>query len=765
MTRTCVPALLAVAAVLAAAGYWLGRDRTPPPLQGALVFDRDAWPEAQKQAGPFGVRWTPEAGGRLSVVHSGAPDRVLWGSVAGEAFVGAARATAEVTEARGSFFISGARQAACARQTLESWAAADGGVVLRGRLSGDGGDGMPYTLRFEPVDGTQLRLLLETPGTDTPPNRLYLTYAAEPGERFFGFGEQFTHFDLKGRRVPILTREQGIGRGRQPLTALVNLVARSGGDWHTSYAPVPFYMTSRLRALGLENHAYSVFDLRAPDRVQITLWNEPDDGGGLRARIFRGGSPPELIRAYTRYAGRMRPLPDWILEGAVAGMQGGTAQMRRVWGELKARGTPLAAFWLQDWVGQRTTAVGKQLWWNWELDETRYPGWDALRRDLAADGVRLMAYVNPFLADLAGVREVRRDLFAEAAKKGYLLKDAAGAPHMVQNTDFSAAMVDLENPDAYAWMKDVVREQVLGAGVSGWMADFGEARPIAEDGTDTAAHNRYPERWARLNREVVEESGRGEELVFFCRSGFTRSPRHATLFWEGDQLMTWDRHDGMKSAVTGLLSSGLCGFAFNHSDIGGYTAIKTPAVSYLRDKELFMRWAELNAFSVVFRTHDGVRPEDCVQFYTDTGTLDHFDRCARIYAAWAFYRKQLVYEAAETGLPVVRHCFIHYPEDKRIQRMTCEQFLVGTELLVAPVLEPARNEVDVYFPPGEWTSVWSTAAYGAPNHATEAQVPAPIGRPAVFYPTHSKVGARFRANLGAAGLQPQGYVRGLQNRS
>ncbi len=747
--------VLAVVLVLAAlCGYrWLADD-IPAPLRGALLFERDAWPEQEKQAGPFTLHWSPEAGGRLSVTHEAAPDRVLWATVPGEAFAAAARAAAEVSEARGSFFISETRRTCHTTQSLDACEEAGGAVVVRGRLSAKNGECLPYALRFEPVDDTQLRLVFETPGVDKPPNRLYLTYASSSSERFFGFGEQFTHFDLKGRRVPILTREQGIGRGRQPLTALVNLVAKSGGDWHTSYAPVPFYMTSRLRALCLENQAHSVFDLRTPDRVQVTLWNEQGDGPGLRARIFHGDSPPALIAAYTSYAGRMRPPPDWILEGAVAGMQGGTEQVRRVWGELKTRGTPLAAFWLQDWVGQRATAVGKQLWWNWELDETRYPNWEQLRHDLAADGVRLMTYVNPFLANLSGVRPVRRDLFAEAAGKGYLLQDASGRPHMVKNTDFSAAMVDLDNPEACAWMKSVLREQVLAAGVSGWMADFGEARPIAEDGTDTAPHNRYPERWARLNREVVEESGRAGELVFFCRSGFTRSPSQATLFWEGDQLMTWDRHDGIKSAVTGLLSSGLCGFAFNHSDIGGYTAIRTPVADYLRDKELFMRWAELNAFSAVFRTHDGIRPGDCVQFYTNAETLDHFDRCARIYAAWAFYRKQLVREAAETGLPVVRHCFIHYPEDEHIQRLTYQQFTVGRELLVAPVLNPGQNMVDVHLPAGEWISVWNENIYGASDHGTQVRVPAPIGRPAAFYPTGSETGIRFRANLQESGLLP-----------
>jgi len=93
------------------------------------------------------------------------------------------------------------------------------------------------------------------------------------------------------------------------------------------------------------------------------------------------------------------------------------------------------------------------------------------------------------------------------------------------------------------------------------------------------------------------------------RAGFRDSPRWAMLFWEGDQMVSWQANDGIKSSVTGLLSSGLSGFAFNHSDIGGYCAVDMPFIRYQRSEELLMRWMELNAFNVVFRTHE-VRNKD-----------------------------------------------------------------------------------------------------------------------------------------------------------
>lgn len=68
-------------------------------------------------------------------------------------------------------------------------------------------------------------------------------------------------------------------------------------------------------------------------------------------------------------------------------------------------------------------------------------------------------------------------------------------------------------------------------------------------GDPAAWHNRYPEEWARVAREAIEETGRADDIVFFDRSGFTRSPGYATLFWLGDQLRGWDEYSGIKTAV------------------------------------------------------------------------------------------------------------------------------------------------------------------------------------------------------------------------
>jgi alpha-glucosidase len=284
---------------------------------GALPFAPGRWPLGAFEARLLGADWSDA---RLAFHHRSRPRDPLWASLPGRAFVSAARADESVTEERGSFSFEDEIHERCSDQRIESVGLESGALVVSGRLRCARRE-LEYALTASPVGDHQLQLRARV--ADPAFDRVQLTYQSDADEGFYGFGEQFSHFDLKGRRVPILVTEQGIGRGRQPITWLVDLVAGAGGDWHTSYAPVPHYITTRGRSLFLENGELSVFDLREADRVRVEVL-----ASELRARIVHGDDPLALIREYTAYAGRMRPLPDWVHHGAVIGLQGGTARVR-----------------------------------------------------------------------------------------------------------------------------------------------------------------------------------------------------------------------------------------------------------------------------------------------------------------------------------------------------------------------------------------------------------------------------------------------------
>jgi len=703
----------------------------PPP--GALTGPLRA---GVYDVGDFRVVWTPDVG--LEIVHRSEPERWLWASPPRAPFLRAADGDATVREARGMFWIRDRLRAISTTQSVTTIEADDGVLELTGCL-----DERPYIFRLWVED--DLRFCATVPGAD----RVLLCGRSAPDARILGFGEQFTHVDCAGRRVPILSQEQGIGRGRQPLTWVMNALFGAGGDAHTTYVAVPFYLTSASRALSLDTTAYCEFDLRTSGEIAALVHAE-----SLTGRILHGGTPAELIEAHTRQAGRMPSTPTWLDRGAVIGMQGGTAAVRKMHATLKAAGVPVAAYWLQDWVGKRKTAIGSQLWWDWRVCKDTYPGWDQLVADMRADGARVLTYINPFLVDRGS------GLFQEAAERGLLVRDETGAPYQIPNTSFSAALLDLTAPGAEDWIKGVIKERLIGSGASGWMADYGEALPFdakLADGRDAPAyHNQYPVDWARINREAIAEAGLEGEALFFCRSGHTQSPRHATMMWLGDQLPTWDRHDGLRSALAGLLSGGLSGFALNHTDVGGYTTVAIPGLRFplplvgaVRGRELLARWTELSAFTAMLRTHEGSQPKRNHQIDADAETLAHFARFARVYAALADYRRGLLAQAAARGLPIVRHMALEFPDAPAAWGLT-RQFMLGPDLLVAPALGPGVQRVRVWLPSGRWRHVWMDTLHEAPAAGAWQWLDAPVGQPAVLARAGCPTGEALRDALAAS---------------
>jgi len=282
-----LPAALAGMVLLAAA--LARRRREPPPHpSGALAYNATRVTPRTYALGAFTVAW--EEPGRLVVRHRADPERELWATLPGQSFVRAARAAGAARafrQAGGFFFVEDRRLTTCANQFVDSLTAEADALTVAGRVQGQLAE-VRYSLVFTALSERQLGLTLTLANWRF--NRVSLTYASNAEEQFFGFGEQLSSLDLKGKRVPILVSEKGLGRGSQPLT---------------THALAPFYLTSQRRALCLENTESAVFDLRLANQVQVEVWGAP-----LKARIFYGATPADLVQAYTEYAGRMRPLPD-----------------------------------------------------------------------------------------------------------------------------------------------------------------------------------------------------------------------------------------------------------------------------------------------------------------------------------------------------------------------------------------------------------------------------------------------------------------------
>ncbi|MCL9999413.1 MAG: alpha-glucosidase [Erythrobacter sp.] len=544
---------------------------------------------------------------------------------------------------------------------------------------------------------------------------IYLTLA--PDDILWGGGEQMSYLALNGRNFPIWTSEPGVGR--EPGTPLTDSASAdgsfAGGDYWTTNYPEPTVLCSGGWAISLANAEYVELDAREEGRLRIHVWS-----GEVAIDLFEG-APADLTRQLAARFGPRQALPDWAIGGAVVGLKQGEASFERL-EKLIDAGAAVSGLWCEDWVGIRETSFGRRLFWDWQWNAERYPDLPARIAALKARGIRFLGYVNPYLA-------VDGPLYPEAAAKGYFARELeSDAPYLVDFGEFHAGVVDFTNPAACHWFaEEVIGKRMLDFGLDGWMADFGEYLPTdlrLFDGDPMQEHNRWPVRWAEVNARAVASRGKTGDVLWFMRAGHKGVQAHCPLLWAGDQSVDFSRHDGIGTVVTAALSSGLVGNAFSHSDVGGYTSL----FGNVRSEELMLRWYELGAFSPVFRTHEGNRPDENLQIDSTPALIEGFVRWSRVHTALAPYVRHLVAEAQAAGLPAQSALFLHHPEDRETFTIQ-DQYLYGADLMVAPVIEAGADMRQVYLPQGIWRHIWSGADYAPGWH----EVPAPIGEPAVFY--------------------------------
>lgn len=653
-------------------------------------------------------------------------DLVVWASNPGEAFLTGARGRVAWTEHRGYFWPTTDLTARFTDQHIRTAALGPEGLILSGTLAGAHGEA-EWTMTVTSRDAGGVVVDVRA-GGGLDAIGLHSNRTADAGVH--GFGAQFADFDLGGRVIPIVTREQGVGRGVQPLTFLADLTERgAGGTGAMTYAAWSSFVTEDLRGLGLdpaipESHAFGVADTREPERVDLQLW-----APRLRAELVAAASPTELVA--TQQAGTDRPeLAQWTQDGAILGLQGGTETVREHVANLTDAGADVAAVWLQDWTGQRTTSFGDRLWWTWQLDRDRYPGWETLVSDLAEQGIRTTTYVNPFLTDVTDKPgSPIRNLWAEARDAGYLVKTTSGASYLLDQGGFSASLVDLTDPQAQQWFAQVIADEVLADGVDGFMADFAEGLPfdaVLSNGDPALLHNAWPKLWAETVAEACRLAGKPDCVTWF-RSSSLGMAGESALFWTGDQLVDYGPQDGLASALLGTFSSGVSGWPLTHSDVGGYTSINAVIRNYVRPDDLLQRWSEFAAFGVVLRTHEGNRPSENLQVYDTPDSRTAFARMSRVFTSLAPYREDVLAEARQTGIPAIRHGWLVHPGTTAA--MVDTQFFLGDAILVAPVLTGSATTVDVTFPPGQWVHLFTGETFEGEQ---TLEVAAPLGTPAAF---------------------------------
>ena len=339
-----------------------------------------------------------------------------------------------------------------------------------------------------------------------------------------------------------------------------------------------------------------------------------------------------------------------------------------------------------------------------------YPDLPAFTAALHREGYQALGYLAPeFTRSRPG--------FAYPASHGYFVR---GSGHIY--------LLDLTNPSALSWWEANERQILTRLGFDGWLLDLGDRLPAGArfaNGQDAAAMtNRYPLLLAQAARDVVRAVK--PAALFVMRSGFSGVQGLQPAVWAGDQRANWSATQGLPAAISAGLSWGISGEPFWGSDIGGYLDGGLPQT---QQQELWMRWLEFGALSPIMRDQLGNKGFDAIYLWRamraprrrSVATPSSIRRCSPTSTPRHA-------TAHLTGMPIIRHLFLTYPHDPRVYGLS-DEYLLGPDLLVAPVIVPGATSKRVYLPAGTWIDYWSGAQYNGGRMVTVA---APIERIPIF---------------------------------
>lgn len=518
------------------------------------------------------------------------------------------------------------------------------------------------------------------------------SFVAHGGERFLGFGERSHAVGLERGVVENYVGEGPYQQHEYPFLAdtVPPWGIRNRPD--ATYFPVPWMLSTRGFGVSIDRDEVSYWRLRteAADR-----WSMEIEAPRLAYTVFAGPTPLDALRRFTAATGR-QPAPErwWFGPWYQSG---------------HANHVPLAEETRQADVlggaGAATSAVETHCRYLPLGEDRGHEDSERARTALFhSRGLAALSYINPL------VGQDYADAFARAESLGALTSDRSGhtvvfraysggrePPHTVET------QYDFTRPQAtVAWGE--VAERIVAAGYDGWMEDFGEYTPldaVTSDGsTGTAPHNRYPTLYHAAAAAVAAELERrhGRRLARFARSGWTGTSAVTPIVWGGDPTTSWG-FDGLASAVVEGLSAGASGVAMWGSDTGGFLS----SLDRLTP-ELLVRWIQFSAFCPVMRTKSGgieIPPHRRPQIWDDD-VLPSWRRWSRWHTRLNDYLMAAHAEYRRSGRPIMCALELVHPDIGPLD----DQYLLGTDFLVAPVLTPGAVARRVVIPPGVWLDLF-----------------------------------------------------------
>lgn len=566
------------------------------------------------------------------------------------------------------------------------------GRGVRATLATDDPLGGTVTLDVDPEgEGVLAVAATFSGGAVDAPRAIGAAWAASPDERFYGLGERATTTQHRGTEVESYVSDGPWIEADRPLIRNVLPPPGFRPRNDATYFPVPWILSSRGYGVLVDNDEtveHALATPARPDAWSMTVVRSPDGATPLpvattlRFRVFAGPHGTDVLRRFTRAVGRQpAPAAPWVFG---PWYQGAALQA------LRDADVPISVS--QTYLHYLPCGG----------DRTGEPARTAAAHAL---GYAITTYVNPMICTSL------QPTYGDAVAAGALTTHQDGTPYVYQyftSRFFDVGQFDFSAAAGRRAYGDVL-QQAIDDGYDGWMEDFGEYTPLdsrSADGRDAGAtHNRYPTDYHCAAHDVARRQRR--PIVRFQRSGWTGAARCAQVVWGGDPSTTWG-FDGLRSVVTSGLGMGLSGVSRWGSDIGGFFSLFGDDL----DDELLARWVQVGAVSGVMRTE---RDGSAIPAYRrpqveDPEQLDNWRRYTKLRTQLYPYVAAADREYRRSGLPLMRHLLLAYPEDGLAVARE-DEYLFGPDLLVAPVLDPGATTREAYLPAGPWVDFWRAVAF------------------------------------------------------
>ena len=520
---------------------------------------------------------------------------------------------------------------------------------------------------------------------------------SEKGGAFYGGGERGHSFDVQGDTLVMYNRQnygytEGDPRISQMNICVPLFVSKNGGYGvlFDDYAAAKLIMGDPI-----------VYATESPQPVSYYF-------------IYGEGTLSGVVREYSALTGRQKLPPFWAL-GYITSKYGykTEAETRGVIDTLKTEGYPVDGVVLDlYWYGKETD-MGRLEW-----NKDQWQNHKGMLADLKKQGVNTVIISQPYINKIGAI-----DNYNELASKGLLTKDKDGNINDVTTWVGEAGMFDVANPDTRRWLRERYRA-LTDEGVTGWWGDLGEPEvhpeTIVHANGETARqyHNVYGNVWSSIIYDLFNDEYPDTRLMTLMRGGTTGLQRYSVFPWSTDVSRSWG---GLQPQVKIMLNSGLSGLGYMSHDVGGFAIDEANPI----DPELYVRWLQLGTFSPVLRTHS----QRFAEPYHYPEYRDIILPLVKMRYEWLPYNYTLAYENAAKGYPLVRPLNFESvgatPYDSIV-----DEYMWGSEVLVAPVLEKGAVSREVVFPAGVWIDYADPAvAYAGPDTVTYA---APLDRLPLF---------------------------------